>query len=74
MDICTPVDRFQVGANPERPSYDKTQPRPEKLNAERFADAAARDWMWRYLERVDRYLARPDVLSVGNNAAPSFAS
>lgn len=74
MDICTPVDSFQVGANPERPSHDKTQPRPEKLNTERLADVAARDSMRRYLERVDRYLARPEVLSVGNNAAPSFAS
>lgn len=73
MDICTPVNSFQVGANPERPGHDKTQPRPEKLNNERLAGVAVYESMRRYLERVDRYLARPDVTNAGHNAAPSSA-
>ena len=74
MDICTNDDGAELSASAERPDPDWPQPHPEKPNAQALSDDAAREATRCYVERVDRYLARPDVLKVGRNAAPSFSS
>lgn len=74
MEIYTNVDGSQVCANAERPDHDGPQPYPEKPKTGSHVDDAAREATRRYVERVDRYLARPDVISVGRTAAPSFPS
>jgi hypothetical protein len=74
VEKSTKDNGYQLGANVERPDSDAVQPNPEKSADKSVAEAAARDATRRYVERVDRYLARPDVMSPGRNAAPSSAA
>ena len=74
MNNGTNEDRASLGMNAERPDQDEAQPHPEKSIYESRANDAAREATRRYVERVDRYLARPDVITAGRNAAPSSSS
>ena len=74
MNNGTNEDRSSLGMNAERPDQDAAQPDPEKSIYESPANDAAREATRRYVERVDRYLARPDVITAGRNAAPSSSS
>ncbi len=74
MEIYAEGDSAQLSANAERPDHAGSQPHPEKSETKSVVDDTHREATRRYVERVDRYLARPDVLRVGPHAAPSFAS
>ena len=67
-------DVSQAVANSERPDNDRTEPHPEKSKTESLVGEGAREATRRCVERVDRYLARPDVIGVGRCEAPSFSS
>lgn len=62
MEIYTKDGGSQVHANAERPIHGSPQPHPEKPKAESFEDGAVREATSRYVEQVDRYLERPEVL------------
>jgi len=74
MDICTRDHGAQPGVNAERPDDESTQTYAEKSTVDSLSDDAAREATRLYVERVDRYLARPDVIRAERNAAPSFLS
>ena len=74
METYVKDDGSQAVANSERPDNDRTEPHPEKSKTESLVGERAREATRRYVERVDRYLARPDVIRVGRSAAPSFSS
>ena len=74
MEIHPEGDSAHLSANVERPDHAGSQPRPKKSETESVVDNANREATRRYVERVDRYLARPDVLNAGLHAAPSFSS
>ena len=65
-------DRAPPSSDAELPADGSAQERPEKSNAFARVDDQAREATRRYVERVDRYVARPDVLRAGSAAAPSF--
>ena len=73
MEIDPRDDSSQQSADAERPDPGGTQPYPEKNETEAVVDDTKREATRRYVERVDRYLARPDVQRAGSHAAPSFS-
>ena len=73
MEIDPTDDSSQQSADAERPDHGGAQPHPEKKETESVVDDTRREATRRYVERVDRYLARPDVQRVGSHAAPSFS-
>jgi hypothetical protein len=62
MTIFTKQANHSGDANGERPDAGGSQPHPEKPSAVPAADAVAREVTREYVERVNRYLARPDVV------------
>ena len=72
METYTLYDAPQPSANAERAYYETQQPHPVKPKAELISGEARREATQRYVERVDRYLARSDVPRAGRHAKPSF--
>jgi hypothetical protein len=62
-------DSSPASANHERPDAGNPQPHPEKSTKSPRAEDAAREATRRYVERVDRYLARPDVVRAASLVA-----
>ena len=74
MEIYMKDGGSPVSTNAEWSDQGSPQPHPEKPQADSFEADAMREATRRYVERVDRYLARPEVMRAGSHAAPSFSS
>lgn len=67
-------DPAHSGASDERPGHETRPSSADKATVSVRVDTPSHEATRRYVERVDRYLARPDVARAHGNATPSFSA
>ena len=74
MERIAQGDPAQLSGSDERAGHETRPPSADKATASMRVDTPSREATRRYVARVDRYLARPDVARVHGNATPSFSA